>query len=140
MTCQAFQCSTGIVCFHIGKCLLYVPSVLAQMFTFHYVYSVRILSCCFFLRNSLHKLKNSSFETLSKLKQNDPEIYDPGKRFFNEKQNMQETRTKKKQKEKPMFLRDYEREMLLKTGGVQNEGEYLDTIHMYIYVHTFSLF
>ncbi|KAF0301157.1 Protein KRI1 [Amphibalanus amphitrite] len=68
-------------------------------------------------------MEKQFFETLSKLKQNDPEIYDPGKRFFNEKNEENGASTsKKKRKEKPMFLRDYEREMLLNSGEVQNEN------------------
>ena len=75
-------------------------------------------------------IEKQFFETLSKLKQNDPEIYDPGKRFFNERQGEEgPAKNKKKSKEKPMFLRDYEREMLLNGEGVQTENGKITCLH-----------
>lgn len=91
----------------------------------HVENTLLVTSISIYFQELTPQAEKQFFFTLSKLKQNDPEIYDPTKRFFKAKKRDQDDTSKKKQREKPMFLRDYEREMLLKTGEIQNgNGEY----------------
>jgi protein KRI1 len=58
------------------------------------------------------------FKTLACLKKSDPRIYDENTKFFQKKDSSEATSSKAKSaKEKPMFLRDYERKILLEKGG-----------------------
>lgn len=63
-------------------------------------------------------MEKQFFKTLSCLKSKDPRIYDQNTKFFEENKNDKSGATKKKtKKDQPMFLKDYERKMLLEKGG-----------------------
>ncbi|XP_066249322.1 protein KRI1 homolog [Euwallacea similis] len=67
------------------------------------------------------EVERDFFKTLSYLKTKDPKIYDNNISFF---KHRPEIDTKpKKDKKKPMFLKDYERKLLLEKGGVVSEDE-----------------
>ncbi|XP_065331889.1 protein KRI1 homolog [Cloeon dipterum] len=64
------------------------------------------------------------FKTLACLKKKDPKIYDEKTTFFKIKEPSEdESKNKKKTDEKPMYLRDYERKMLLENGGLVSSSE-----------------
>lgn len=60
------------------------------------------------------------FRTLSCLKNKDPSIYNNSVSFFNDSS---QAKVKKKKKEKPVFLKDYERNLILEKGGVLSDDE-----------------
>ena len=99
-----------------------IPHVMHVM---HVENSLFVTIISLYFQELTPQVERQFFFALSKLKQNDPEIYDPTKCFFNVNKRDTDDTSKKKQRERPMFLRDYEREMLLKTGEIQNcNGEY----------------
>nr|CAG4643951.1 EOG090X05XL [Lepidurus arcticus] len=65
------------------------------------------------------------FTTLSSLKKKDSKIYDPETRFFEGKAIDFTAKLKKDstKEEKPIFLRDYQRQLLLEKGGLVDEEE-----------------
>lgn len=69
------------------------------------------------------------YKTLAYLKNKDPKIYEKNISFFedtNKAQNIKSEKKKcgdKKEKMKPVFLRDYERQILLQNGGNFNDNE-----------------
>lgn len=65
-------------------------------------------------------MEKDFFQALASLKTKDPSIYDEGKKFFDGKELV---RPKKSQKEQTMFLRDYERKMVLEKGGNLSDDE-----------------
>ncbi|KAF2896128.1 hypothetical protein ILUMI_10041 [Ignelater luminosus] len=65
------------------------------------------------------------FKTLSCLKNKDPRIYDKKIQFFNnqnEAENVPKLLTKKK-KDQPVYLKDYERKLILEKGGQFSDEE-----------------
>lgn len=65
------------------------------------------------------------FKALSCLKKKDPRIYDKNFEFFsnqNEEENAAKVSPKKK-KEQPMYLKDYERRLILEKGGQFSDEE-----------------
>nr|CAH7761243.1 unnamed protein product [Callosobruchus chinensis] len=69
------------------------------------------------------QLEKNFFKTLACLKSKDPRIYDKNTTFFND-ENVEVTPKKgKKAKDNPMFLKDYERKLLLEKGGVLSDDE-----------------
>ncbi|XP_056645496.1 protein KRI1 homolog [Diorhabda sublineata] len=70
------------------------------------------------------------FKTLACLKNKDPSIYKTDVNFFGE----YEANVKKKKKEKPVFLKDYERNLILEKGGLlSDEDDTQDTPKNEIY-------
>ncbi|XP_050296481.1 protein KRI1 homolog [Anthonomus grandis grandis] len=67
------------------------------------------------------EVEKEFFKTLSYLKKKDPKIYDNNVSFF--KDTTENIKKEKKVKEQPMYLKDYERKLLLETGGVLSEDE-----------------
>ncbi|XP_020390127.2 protein KRI1 homolog isoform X1 [Rhincodon typus] len=69
------------------------------------------------------KLDIAFYKTLSLLKKKDPKIYQKDAQFYKveESSKKHESATKKKKKEKPMYLKDYERKVIL-----EKEGKYED--------------
>ncbi|GFU34234.1 protein KRI1 homolog [Nephila pilipes] len=65
-------------------------------------------------------IEKDFFKTLSLLKSNDPRIYDKNYQFFSEEPIVKKPKEKK---EKPMFMKDYERELVLKRNGVLSDEE-----------------
>nr|CAG4651816.1 EOG090X05XL [Triops cancriformis] len=66
------------------------------------------------------------FKTLASLKKKDAKIYDPNSRFFENDEIDLTARFKKgsKKEEKPMYIRDYQRQILLeKSGQISDEEE-----------------
>lgn len=64
------------------------------------------------------------FKTLACLKKGDPRLYDEKIKFFEKKDSTDAASSKaKSSKEKPMFLRDYERKLLLEKGGQVSSDE-----------------
>uniref|UniRef100_A0A6P7GKN9 Protein KRI1 homolog n=1 Tax=Diabrotica virgifera virgifera TaxID=50390 RepID=A0A6P7GKN9_DIAVI len=61
------------------------------------------------------------FKTLACLKNKDPSIYKKDVTFFSKKET--DVKVKKKEKDKPMFLKDYERNLILEKGGVLSDEE-----------------
>lgn len=63
--------------------------------------------------------------TLNAIRNKDPRVYDKNARFFPEvkEEDFQEEEGEKPKKEKPMYLRDYHRENLLKGGAFAEEEE-----------------
>eukprot|EP01137_Pigoraptor_chileana_P001868 Opistho-2@40035 len=65
------------------------------------------------------KVEEQIFRTIALLKNRDPRIYDPNFKLFGaEKEAAGETAVTKPKKEKPMFLKDYERQRLLEKGAM----------------------
>jgi len=64
------------------------------------------------------EVEKDFFKTLSYLKTKDPKIYDSNVSFF---KGTGGTRKGKKKKEEPMFLKDYERKLLLEKEGMIEE-------------------
>ncbi|CAG9863260.1 unnamed protein product [Phyllotreta striolata] len=60
------------------------------------------------------------FRTLSCLKNKDPRIYNNDVNFFQESTDI---KTKKNKKDKPMFIKDYERNLILEKGGILSDEE-----------------
>lgn len=83
------------------------------------------------------KFDEEFYKTLSSLKQRDPKIYDKNVKFFesvnndetaddteNENEEKEKAQiTKKIKKEKALTVKDYERKMLLVTGGIYEDDE-----------------
>eukprot|EP00299_Pterocystis_sp_00344_P019094 c9506_g1_i1.p1 GENE.c9506_g1_i1~~c9506_g1_i1.p1 ORF type:complete len:570 (-),score=177.13 c9506_g1_i1:45-1703(-) len=61
-------------------------------------------------------------KTLAMIKKKDPAIYDPAKKFFSE-ETFDKTTKPKNEKVRPMFLRDYERKLLLENRGVVDSDD-----------------
>lgn len=61
------------------------------------------------------------------MKKKDPKIYDKNVSFFiDQKENQNEEKKLKREKEKPMFLRDYERKLIIERGGkLSDEGTFV---------------
>lgn len=71
------------------------------------------------------EFEKSFYKTLACLKNKDPRIYNENVKFFEEadkKSVENETRSKEK-KEKSLFLRDYERKMIVERGGKFSDSE-----------------
>ncbi|GFQ98501.1 protein KRI1 homolog [Trichonephila clavata] len=64
-------------------------------------------------------IEKDFLKTLSLLKSKDPRIYDQEVKFFSEEPVIK----KKEKKEKPMFMKDYERTLVLDRNGVLSEDE-----------------
>ena len=68
-------------------------------------------------------LSKDFFEVISSLKTKNPKIYNPQVEFFkNEKSKgdldpLERLRKRKEEKDKPVFLRDYERKLITERGG-----------------------
>lgn len=60
------------------------------------------------------QVEKKFFKTLSCLKNKDPRIYDQNVRFFDE---TEQQRKRIEKKDKPVFIKDYERQLLLEKGG-----------------------
>lgn len=75
---------------------------------------------------------------MSSLKRKDPKIYDANIKFFNDeisKQNDDDepsTARKKVPKEESMYLRDYERKIILEKNGILTDEESGKTYNIYI--------
>jgi len=65
-------------------------------------------------------LSKDFFEVISQLRKKDPKIYNPEVRFFNAEEEPSTSQEKKK-KEKPIYLRDYERKLIVERGGVLSD-------------------
>lgn len=70
------------------------------------------------------EVEKDFFKTLACLKKKDPRIYDGNVNFFNEKQAS--PKKEKKKKEQPMFIKDYERKLILEKGGQLSDSEQED--------------
>ncbi|XP_070381213.1 protein KRI1 homolog isoform X1 [Dermacentor albipictus] len=70
-------------------------------------------------------LEKKFLETLSALKSKDPKIYDKDTVFFEPKGDADkgEPSKEKQKKEKPMFLKDYERKLIVEKQGVLSDEE-----------------
>lgn len=74
------------------------------------------------------------YKTLACLKSKDPRIYDEGISFFKNTNEIQESKekesksTKKPKKEKALYLRDYERKIMLERDGKYSDSEDEDII------------
>lgn len=69
-------------------------------------------------------MEKDFYKTLSCLKSKDPKIYDANVRFFKEaSEKPPKTNTKSDNKEKSLFLRDYERKLVIERGGKLSDSE-----------------
>ncbi|KAI8510034.1 KRRI-Interacting protein 1 [Branchiostoma belcheri] len=71
-------------------------------------------------------IEKGFLKTLAALKSKDPRIYQQDTNFYDEDKKGEPSKTEekgKKPKEKPMFLKDYERKVLLEKGGVPSDEE-----------------
>ncbi|XP_019631398.1 PREDICTED: protein KRI1 homolog [Branchiostoma belcheri] len=71
-------------------------------------------------------IEKGFLKTLAALKSKDPRIYQQDTNFYDEDKKGEPSKTEekgKKPKEKPMFLKDYERKVLLEKGGVPSDDE-----------------
>lgn len=68
-------------------------------------------------------LEKKFLETLSALKSKDPKIYDKDTVFFRGTEGGSEKSKDKTKKDKPMFLKDYERKVILEKKGVLSDDE-----------------
>ncbi|GIX68212.1 protein KRI1 homolog [Caerostris extrusa] len=66
-------------------------------------------------------IEKDFLKTLSLLKSKDPRIYDEKAIFFTEEQPI--VKKPKEKKEKPMFMKDYERKLVLERNGVLSDEE-----------------
>lgn len=66
-------------------------------------------------------MEKEFYKTLSCLKKKDPKIYDSNVNFF--KKINPEVKKDKKAKEQPMYLKDYERKLILEKGGILSDEE-----------------
>lgn len=74
------------------------------------------------------ELEKKFYKTLACLKNKDPKIYDEKVKFFDEvSENPEDSGAKKSSKEKKLFLRDYERQMVVERGGKLSDSEDEDT-------------
>ncbi|XP_044264541.1 protein KRI1 homolog isoform X2 [Tribolium madens] len=69
------------------------------------------------------EVEKQFFKTLSCLKNKDPRIYDENVRFFDETPINRGRAPKKGHKDKPLFINDYERELILKKNGEISDDE-----------------
>lgn len=69
------------------------------------------------------EIEKKFFKTLSCLKNKDPRIYDQNIHFFEESNTAEKTRKNKEKKEKPVFIKDYERQLLLEKGGQISDSD-----------------
>lgn len=71
------------------------------------------------------EIERDFFKTLSYLKNKDPRIYNENVKFFQDRgENANASVEKKKKlKDTPMYLRDYERKIILEKGGVFSDEE-----------------
>ncbi|KAJ8929923.1 hypothetical protein NQ314_017332 [Rhamnusium bicolor] len=70
------------------------------------------------------QIEKDFFKTLACLKNKDPRIYDENVKFFDDKDDEAILRKdKKKQKDIPIYLKDYERNIILEKGGVLSDEE-----------------
>ncbi|CAG9764401.1 unnamed protein product [Ceutorhynchus assimilis] len=67
------------------------------------------------------EVEKDFYKTLACLKKKDPKIYDNNVTFFQAKYD--KTKTEKKPKDRPMYLKDYERKLLLEKGGIISDEE-----------------
>ncbi|XP_077499123.1 protein KRI1 homolog [Amblyomma americanum] len=68
-------------------------------------------------------LEKKFLETLSALKSKDPKIYDKEMVFFESTGDSSEQKKERKKKDKPMFLKDYERKLIVEKQGVLSDDE-----------------
>ncbi|KAK2178143.1 hypothetical protein NP493_560g01097 [Ridgeia piscesae] len=75
------------------------------------------------------QLEKDWLETLAAIKRKDPRIYDQSAQFYHhsdkasDDEDEDETKKKTKKKVKPMFLKDYERKVLLERDGQLNDDD-----------------
>jgi protein KRI1 len=69
------------------------------------------------------EVEKQFFKTLSCLKNKDPRIYDATVRFFDGPEDNLQKVQKKVKKEKPLYINDYERELILKKNGELSESD-----------------
>lgn len=72
------------------------------------------------------KLDRDFYRTLSLLKKKDPKIYQTDAKFYSEESSEsgdEEKPSTSKKSEKPMFLKDYERKVILERGGKYDDEE-----------------
>ncbi|XP_069460398.1 protein KRI1 homolog isoform X2 [Ambystoma mexicanum] len=67
------------------------------------------------------KLEKDFYRTLSLLKKKDPRIYQQDTTFYHHEETSSESEALPEEREKPMYLRDYERKVIL-----EKEGKYID--------------
>lgn len=68
------------------------------------------------------EVEKKFFKTLSYLKNKDPLIYDKNVRFFDESDVIEQQKRREK-KERPVFIKDYERQMILEKGGQISDSD-----------------
>ncbi|XP_076267735.1 protein KRI1 homolog [Rhynchophorus ferrugineus] len=66
------------------------------------------------------EVEKDFFKTLSYLKKKDPKIYDNNIKFFKDNENINKS---KKKKNESMFIKDYERKLILENDGVISDDE-----------------
>ncbi|XP_058232008.1 protein KRI1 homolog isoform X2 [Hemibagrus wyckioides] len=71
------------------------------------------------------KLEKDFYRTLSLLKKKDPKIYQKDAQFYTEEGSDEKPSTSKKA-EKPMFIKDYERKVILERGGKYDDDDSTD--------------
>lgn len=71
------------------------------------------------------EIEKTFLKTLSSLKSKDPKIYDENVKFFNEEPitSKDDKSSITDKKEKPLYLRDYERKIILEKNGILTDEE-----------------
>lgn len=69
------------------------------------------------------EIEKKFFKTLSCLKNKDPRIYDQNVKFFDDTDTIEAKNKNKEKKEKPVFIKDYERQLLLEKGGQISDSD-----------------
>jgi protein KRI1 len=89
-----------------------------------FIHILYILIFVFIFKQLPEQLERSFYKTLACLKNKDPRIYDKGVQFFLEHDNNLSNVTQSKdKKQKSLFLRDYERKMIVERGGKFSDSE-----------------
>ena len=77
----------------------------------------------YFFKQLPEEFEKNFYKILACLKNKDPKIYNENVKFFNDPLPKSEENSTKQKKEKSVFLRDYERQIIVERGGKFSDSE-----------------